>query len=154
MDSKKIANKVMARLSSTTKTAETLTFSTSVELEYFQSILVENLLDTLKKEWNLSEIDIKELDWNWKNSTLKWGLTTQASSGKFSVYLTVPDQEINIQGEVTYTDDKDKDHEYDFDIEYKIEEVEAEYDDVKLRDDIHPQTLTKDGKKLIVSFGV
>lgn len=144
MDRSKIL-KVIKQVKATKKQADKDEYKTSVKLEYIHDILNKKLLQTLKKEWKLKDIDLKELDWDWKEVDIKWNISNSFSrESVFDVHVHCPDQKINIEGEVTYwheeksnakrfieKDEKEKDDpyeefEYRYDISIEISDVEIE----------------------------
>jgi len=138
--------------------AENETYTTSVKLDSLQDILNEKLLDTLKKEWKLKEIDIKELDWSWKETPIKWEVSDLSKSRYLTLHISCPDQTIHVTGNVTYMDEdwekNDKEYEYDFDINLEIKDAKVELE-VHSRDntiDVAPQELELYKKKWTLKF--
>jgi len=127
-------------------------FVTKIKPSYIQAILLAKYEETMKKEWNLKEIDKDDLDWDWKEVKIKWEVSFPRSSGVLNIMITCPDQKVSIIGGVDYTDENDKDHSYDFTTVLELNDVECNYDKVKINDDIAPSELEYSNKKFELKF--
>lgn len=118
-------------------------YETKVKLDFIHDLLSEKLLKTLEKEWNIDNIEVKELDWDWKKVEVKWKINTNFSSkSHLEIDFECPDQKINIEGNVSYIhvfesntrkllkedEDNEKEFEYDFSINIDIQDVEIDLD--------------------------
>ncbi|MDB4330289.1 hypothetical protein N9948_01035 [bacterium] len=150
MSSSDIINKVKSKLN---KKARDMEFKTSdIDLQYFQDALQKRYLDEIKDKWNLSKIDMSELDWEWEKIDLKWHVNLPRSSATFNVQIVVPDQMINVKGGVSYTDENDKDHDFDFNDDFEFKDLKANFKDLKVHNsDIAPQEVDWSSKE--VDFG-
>lgn len=120
-----------------------------VKIDNFHEAVEKKYLETLKKEWNLKKIDIEELDWDLKDIELKWYVTFPRSSGVLNIQISVPDQSINVSGDVTYTDENDKDHDFSFSDSFDLKNAKTEYKDLKVQGtDIAPQELDWSSKEV------
>lgn len=127
-------------------------FATLVKPSFLHDLLEKKFLETLKKEWKLSEIDTKDLDWDWKDIKVKWGVTFPRSSGVLNIQIYCPDQKVTLDGVVDYTDEKNNDLSYDFSTTLDLRDVKTSLDSVKLNDDIAPSELEAYRGKFVLSF--
>lgn len=150
LSKKAITHKVFNRLNKTGSEAE---FKTrGIKVYGFEDILQDKILDNLKKEWGLSDIDLKELDWDIETVTLDWKLQLPRSSGVLNIRFSIPDQKVNVSGEALYTDKSGKDYESNFLEIINIDNVDVEADRVKISDDIAPQEIEYYKGKFTVKF--
>ena len=146
MDRDRIIN-IVQKVKASKKNSKEELFKTFVEIDEIHEILEKKLLSTLEKEWKINNIDIKELDWDWKKAKVEWYTDfTFSRESYLDITLKCPDQKIEITGEVEYyheydsntvkilnEDEKGKSFSYSFDLEIDIKDVEVDLD-VSLND--------------------
>ena len=157
MNSKELISKVMRKMGSK-KISSELKFTTAgVEAEYLQNYLNSpeaEMLDKLKEYWNLGEIDIQELDWDWEPVTISWEAYFPRSSGVLNVSLKAPDPTIMLEGKLTYWDDAiKKDLTYSYLVKMDLKNIEVITGKLNLDSDIAPEILSYENKKFKLIFG-